>query len=610
MKFKKTTALITSLILAAGSFNGVSSLAYGNEYSCEGMTLSMGYSQYSLLMNDESLSAVREANITSDSEFIAVPSEIEGHVIAEIDEISSESTKYLALPENLIKINDNAFENCPKLEAVLIPEKTDEIMKINPDITVVGNVNTYAEFFAQKNGNEFVLSGDINNDGKTGASDIVSQIKYLIGQKNFENGISRLAADLNGDGNINIIDLMHLKNKILEDNTVSIQSLAEPYLPGIVRSAPEPEVQSGFLNFAAEYSDDILSAEDQKGGSNRIYSPLSIYMAFSVLAECCDGQSLDELLGFLDVSDKDELRKINHDLFTSLYFDEFKRYCRMTNSIWVDNEYTCEEDVLKNLADYYYTASFSRDLNSGTDCSEISEWIYQNTSGKFRPLIIPSPENVLKIINTVTFKEDWVEIFASKAEGTFYNGNDEINCTFMKGSSEGRITETEAFVKYSKDFKDRYVMNFVLPAENTDVSSLLSVPETMNSIFSTDGEITCRVIASVPKFSSSSKFDLIPVAKTLNVEKIFREAEIYPLLSPEKNDLENPRVDEITHEAVIDVTEKGCEAAAYTMIGVTDESVSADPPYTFTADRPFLYYISDTNGTPLFIGTVNNPTEK
>ena len=265
MKFKKTTALITSLILAAGSFNGVSSLAYGNEYSCEGMTLSMGYSQYSLFMNDESLSAVREANITSDSEFIAVPSEIEGHVIAEIDEISSESTKYLALPENLIKINDNAFENCPKLEAVLIPEKTDEIMKINPDITVVGNVNTYAEFFAQKNGNEFVLSGDINNDGKTGASDLVSQIKYLIGQKNFENGISGLAADLNGDGNINIIDLMHLKNKILEDNTVSIQSLAEPYLPGIVRSAPEPEVQSGFLNFAAEYSDDILSAEDQKG---------------------------------------------------------------------------------------------------------------------------------------------------------------------------------------------------------------------------------------------------------------------------------------------------------------------------------------------------------
>lgn len=609
MKFKKTTALITSLILAAGSFNGVSSLAYGNEYSCEGMTLSVDYSEYSWLMNDGSLSAVKEANITSDSELIAVPSEIEGQVIAEIDEISSESTKYLVLPESLIKINHNAFENCRKLEAVLIPDKTDEIMKISPDITVVGNENTYAEFFAEKNGNEFVLSGDINNDGKTGASDIVSQIKYLIGQKDFENGISRLAADFNGDGKINIIDLMRLKNKILEDNTVSIQSLAEPYLPGIVRSAPEPEVQSGFLNFAAEYSDDILSAKDQNGGSNRIYSPLSIYMAFSVLAECCDGQSLDELLGFLDVNDKEELRKINHDMFTSLYFDEFKRYCRMANSIWVDRRYTCEEDVLKNLADYYYTASFSRDLNSETDCSEISEWIYQNTSGKFRPLITPSPDNVLKIINTVTFKENWDKIFDTTAEDTFYNGNDEINCTFMKGFSEGRITETETFVKYSKYFLDGYVMNFVLPAENTDVNSLLSNPETMDSIFSSSGKI-CMVTASVPKFSSSSKFDLIPVAKALGVKRIFNTADIAPLLNPGKNDYYNPYVNGITHEAVIDVTEKGCEAAAYTMISVADECVPEDHPYTFTADRPFLYYISDTNGTPLFIGTVNNPTEK
>ncbi|MDO5149552.1 MAG: serpin family protein [Oscillospiraceae bacterium] len=610
MKFKKTTALITSLILAAGSFNGVSSLAYGNEYSCEGMTLSVDYSVYSRLMNDESLSSLREANITSDSELIAVPSEIEGQVIAEINRISSESTKYLVLPENLIKINHNAFENCRKLEAVLIPDKTDEIMKISPDITVVGNENTYAEFYAEKNGNEFVLSGDINNDGKTGASDIVSQIKYLIGQKDFENGISRLAADLNGDGNINIIDLMRLKNKILEDNTVSIQSLAEPYLPGIVRSAPEPEVQSGFLNFAAEYSDDILSAEDQNGGSNRIYSPLSIYMAFSVLAECCDGQSLDELLGFLDVNDKEELRKINHDMFTSLYFDEFKRYCRMTNSIWVDRRYTCEEGVLKNLADYYYTASFSRDLSSGTDCSEISEWIYQNTSGKFRPQILPSPDNVLKIINTVTFKENWDKIFDTTAEGTFYNGNDEINCTFMKGFSEGRITETETFVKYSKDFLDGYVMNFVLPAENTDVNSLLSNPETMDSIFSSSGEIH-MVTASVPKFSSSSKFDLIPVAETLGVEKIFHNADITPLLNPDKNGLSDTYVNGITHEAVIDVAETGCEAAAYTMICMTEEAPAPDyPVYTFNANRPFMYYISDTNGTPLFIGTVNNPTEK
>ena len=86
---------------------------------------------------------------------------------------------------------------------------------------------------------------------------------------------------------------------------------------------------------------------------------------------------------------------------------------------------------------------------------------------------------------------------------------------------------------------------------------------------------------------------------------------ITPLLNPDKNGRSDTYVNEITHEAVIDVAETGCEAAAYTMISVATEAPAPDyPVYTFNANRPFLYYISDTNGTPLFIGTVNNPTEK
>lgn len=608
MKFKKTTALITSLILAAGSFNSVSSLAYGNEYSCEGMTLSMDYSEYSRLMNDESLSAVKEANITSDRELIAVPSETEGRVIAEINRISSENTKYLVLPENLFRINSLAFDGCRKLEAVMIPDKTEAILKINPDITIVGNENTYAEYFAEKNGNSFVLSGDINNDGKVGAVDITGQIKYIIGQKDFENGISMLAADLSGDGNVNILDLILMKNRIVEDKTVNVVNLAAPKLSDIYRHAPGTETKSGFFNFAAEYSDDILSAEDQNGGNNRIYSPLSIYMAFSMLAECCDGQSLDELLGFLDVSDKDELRKINHDLFTSLYFDDFSKYCRISNSLWVSNRYSCEEDTLKNLADYYYTSSFSSDLSSADECGKISDWIYQNTSGKFRPEINPDPDDLLRIINTVTFRERWYETFTNTKDGIFYNGENQINCTFMKDELHAKIYETNSYVKYSRDFQDNYKMNFILPAENSSVDSLLSSPEIMNSIFTNNEGTTYNVTLLIPKFSASSKFDLIPVAEALGVERIFGYTDIAPLINPDKNTYVNPRIKEITHEAVIDVNENGCDAAAYTSI--RQVTPTDPPPYTFDANRPFLYYISDRNGSPFFIGTVNNPTEK
>ena len=154
-------------------------------------------------------------------------------------------------------------------------------------------------------------------------------------------------------------------------------------------------------------------------------------------------------------------------------------------------------------------------------------------------------------------------------------------------------------------------MNFILPAENLSTEYLLSDTEIMNSIFSNTKGTLYQVTSYIPKFSSSSKFDIIPVAKSLGVERIFNTADIAPLLDPDKNNYDNPYVDKITHEAVIDINEKGCEAAAYTVIETNDACSGKDvSPYIFRADRPFIYYISDTNGTPLFIGTVNNPLEK
>jgi serpin B len=71
-------------------------------------------------------------------------------------------------------------------------------------------------------------------------------------------------------------------------------------------------------------------------------------------------------------------------------------------------------------------------------------------------------------------------------------------------------------------------------------------------------------------------------------------------------------VDEITHEAVIDVNEKGCEAAAYTMIDMAPNCPAPDQnqPFVFKADRPFFYFITNTEGVPVFMGIVNDPNQK
>ena len=60
------------------------------------------------------------------------------------------------------------------------------------------------EFF-----NQFIASGDINNDGAINIQDIIVLITIIL-ESNFESG-----ADINNDGLINILDVIQLVNIIL-----------------------------------------------------------------------------------------------------------------------------------------------------------------------------------------------------------------------------------------------------------------------------------------------------------------------------------------------------------------------------------------------------------
>jgi serpin B len=63
-------------------------------------------------------------------------------------------------------------------------------------------------------------------------------------------------------------------------------------------------------------------------------------------------------------------------------------------------------------------------------------------------------------------------------------------------------------------------------------------------------------------------------------------------------------VDDIVHEAVIDVNERGTEAAGATVVLVTRDGVSR----SFVANQPFLFFVMERSSrTVLFSGRVVRP---
>ena len=68
-------------------------------------------------------------------------------------------------------------------------------------------------------------------------------------------------------------------------------------------------------------------------------------------------------------------------------------------------------------------------------------------------------------------------------------------------------------------------------------------------------------------------------------------------------------ISKVVHKAYVDTNEEGSEAAAATGVAMVRASMPLkQEPFTFRADRPFLFVIRDTaTNTPLFVGRIANP---
>jgi hypothetical protein len=116
-----------------------------------------------------------------------------------------------------------------------------------------------------------------------------------------------------------------------------------------------------------------------------------------------------------------------------------------------------------------------------------------------------------------------------------------------------------------------------------------------------------KVVLSLPKFKIDYGVkQLKDSLRALGMKKPFNDSEAdFSGISQDKNIY----IDTVLHKAVVDVNEKGTEAAASTVVGMVSPAIaSPDPIKYFTADHPFLCAIvEDDYGTILFMGKVNSP---
>ena len=337
---------------------------------------------------------------------------------------------------------------------------------------------------------------------------------------------------------------------------------------------------------------------------NVVFSPVGAYTVLAMLAECVKGESRQQILSaFSDISLND-----SRDLATSLIYTTSDG-AHMAQSIWLPDNYRYNKDVLRHLTDSYDTSVYEGAYGSPEMLDAVKAWMKDNTLDSLDAMIEGfefSANSEMLILNALSFNDEWREPFDPQKTKTapFYAKDGEVSAEFMNAECELEYKETENFTCVSVPLKKGGRMTFMLPAEEKMLSEVLSdeyARQALRYMPFCEDEGECTL--SIPKFDITQNNDLIGMAKALGVDKIFDD----PDFSAFSDDLEDTFVKNFSQMINVSIDEEGVEASSVTIL---EGSYKGEPDFvkSFVFNRPFAFSIFNASGTPIFMGTVNNPS--
>jgi serine protease inhibitor len=396
---------------------------------------------------------------------------------------------------------------------------------------------------------------------------------------------------------------------------VSGISCAKPNEPGpdIVKNIDLP--QNGLAVAAAgnQFAFDFLhnALQDDPAQTNKLISPLSIYLALSMAYNGANNATRDSMKQALKLDNIsiDDLNKTCKALIEQIPGADNKINISIANSIWYNQLKQPLQQFLNTTHDYYHATVSPLNFAANDAVNTINKWVADNTHQKITSILDKIDGNALMfLINAIYFKGNWQYLFDKKAtrDLPFYlASNTTVSTPFMKLDGKG--------LNY---FADNTMQVVQLPYGGGNFSMYVLLPVKGVSITQFASGIDAAFFQSLPsllyksdlnlflpkfKYSYSIK-DMKPALGKLGMNIAFTDQADFSKMYNV-----GAQITEAIHKTFIEIDETGTEAAAATSIGV---GLTSAGPMSMYVDHPFMYIIAEkTSNTVLFTGIVNNPAE-
>ncbi|CAH1802406.1 unnamed protein product, partial [Owenia fusiformis] len=374
------------------------------------------------------------------------------------------------------------------------------------------------------------------------------------------------------------------------------------------------ELVDAFNQFALDLHRD-LSTDDPNG--NLIFSPYSVASCFLMVLLGTAGETADSIAEVFHITQaiRESVHKYRRCIDESINGHESVKL-NTVNRVYPATTLNLLASYTDAITEYYGEDAKIEPLDfKKTEESRkiINDWIANVTNNKLQNVIQPDnidAMTVIVLVNAIYFKGTWKYKFLEKEthKSNFFTDKDtSTEVDMMVHRTHFPYTNSPPSILDAQIVELPYVgdtvsMVILLPndrfrlAELEQKLTLAMLKDEMNYLYP-DREVT----VSLPKFKLKERYILNNNLKRLGMDHVFSGAN----LSKMAND-DRLSIDEVIHEAFIEVNEEGTEAAAVTVIA--GGRSGPPPPVRVTCDHPFLFFIRDKpTGAILFWGRYTKP---
>jgi len=353
--------------------------------------------------------------------------------------------------------------------------------------------------------------------------------------------------------------------------------------------------------------------------ANVFFSPYSIAKALAMCQAGASGVTRDEIeavLGHAGEGDRllETFSELQQVLASRAQPAPEPFHLSVASSLWLQKGYAVKSAFTETLRNQLGADIKETDFAGAPAeaAGDVNAWVEKATSGKIRGILSESQLDALTrviLANAIYFKAPWLNQFDeehTKPDRFHRLDGRSVDVPMMHITESYRHARAPGLqaleVPYGNDW---IVMLLVLPDKGQfeaverrlDVASVVELTRSARSV---------EVALTLPRFRVESSFALREPLTRIGIQRAFAPGADFSRVSEEPGFA----LGDVLHKAVVEVDERGTEAAAVTAALMVGSALGKPPkPIAFHVDRPFLFLIEDKpTGTILFLGRVLDPS--